>query len=113
EVINCVIKAFDTYTKNSSGNDVDVTVNFGEYASPSFEATVETVAKARPGKVIMSVEASVDEMYGDSKDEEWKAEEIKRLRIENGVMETQEPVISEFDDLGGATPTPDDYPQDE
>ena len=82
EVINCVIKAFDTYTKNSSGNDVDVTVNFGEYASPSFEATVETVAKARPGKVIMSVEASVDEMYGDSKDEEWKAEEIKRLRIE-------------------------------
>ena len=74
---------------------------------------METVAKARPGKVIMSVEASVDEMYGDSKDEEWKAEEIKRLRIENGVMETQEPVISEFDDLGGVTPTPDDYPQDE
>ena len=109
EVINCVIKAFDTYTKNSSGNDVDVTVNFGEYASPSFEATVETVAKARPGKVIMSVEASVDEMYGDSKDEEWKAEEIKRLRIENGVMETQEPVISEFDDLGGTIPTPEDY----
>ena len=109
EVINCVIKAFDTYTKNSSGNDVDVTVNFGEYASPSFEATVETVAKARPGKVIMSVEASVDEMYGDSKDEEWKAEEIKRLSIENGVMETQEPVISEFDDLGGTIPTPEDY----
>ena len=102
--------AFDTYTKNSSGNDVDVTVNFGEYASPSFEATVETVAKARPGKVIMSVEASVDEMYGDSKDEEWKAEEIKRLRIENGVMETQEPVISEFDDLGGTIPVSYTHP---
>ena len=43
------------------------------------------------------------------KDEEWKAEEIKRLRIENGVMETQEPVISEFDDLGGTIPTPEDY----
>lgn len=112
-LVNCAIKAYDEYTKHSSGDDVEVTVNFGEYASPSFEATVETVAKARPGKVIMSVEASVDEMYGDSKDEEWKAEEIKRLRIENGVMETQEPVISEFDDLGGKTPTPDDYPQDE
>ena len=57
----------------------------------------------------MSIEASVDEMYGDSKDDGWKAEEVKRLRVENGVMETQEPSISEFDDLEGKMPTEDDY----
>ena len=108
-LVNNVIKAYDEYTKQSSGDDVDVTVNFGEYASPSFEATVETVAKARPGKVIMSIEASVDEMYGDSKNDDWKAEEIKRLRVENGVMETQEPTINEFDELNGDVPAEDDY----
>jgi len=108
-LINSVIKAYDEYTKESSNEDVEISVDFGEYASPSFEATVETVAKARPGKVIMSIEASVDEMYGDSKDDSWKAEEVKRLRMENGVMETQEPMIGEFDDLGGTVPTQDDY----
>lgn len=108
-LINSVIKAYDEYTKESSNEDVEISVDFGEYASPSFEATVETVAKARPGKVIMSIEASVDEMYGDSRDDDWKAEEVKRLRMENGVMETQEPMIGEFDDLGETVPTQDDY----
>ncbi len=112
-VVNSVIKAYDEYTKKSSGEDIEVTADFGEYASPSFEATVETVAKARPGKVIMSIEASVDEMYGDSKDKAWKTEEVKRLRIENGVMEAQEPTINEFDDLDGIAPTQDDYKQDD
>ncbi len=112
-LLNSVIKAYDEYTKKSSGDDEEVTIDFGEYASPSFEATVETVSKARPGKVIMSIEASVDEMYGDSKDDDWKAEEVRRLRMENGFMETQEPTIGEFDDLGGTAPTQDDYKQDD
>ena len=29
---------------------------------------------------IMSIEASVDELYGDTKDDEWKQEEIARLK---------------------------------
>ena len=34
---------------------------------------------------IMSIEASVDELYGDTKDDEWKQEEIARLKAEQGI----------------------------
>ena len=47
----------------------------------------------------MSVEAAVDELYGDSKDEEWKKEEVQRIKQEQGVAEMQEPVIKNV--LGG------------
>lgn len=61
------------------------TVKFGEYANPSFEAVVETVSKAKTAG-IMSVEACVEEMYGDSKEQSWKDEEIARLKVEQGVI---------------------------
>ena len=67
---------------------------------------IETISKARPGMSVMSVEASVEELYGDSKDEEWKAEEVKRLKAEQGLVEKQLPVINEFD---GDIPTDEDY----
>ena len=54
--------------------DKDISTKFGEYANPSFESQVETISKAKSGG-IMSVEASVEELYGDTKDEEWKLEE--------------------------------------
>ncbi|MGM0238507.1 capsid protein [Enterococcus sp. AZ103] len=69
--------------------DVDVSIPFGEYANPSFESQVETVGKGKT-QGIMSIEAVVEELYGDSKDDEWKAEEVARLKNEQG--------IAEFDD---------------
>lgn len=39
----------------------------------------------------MSIEAQVEEMWGDSKDEAWKAEEVKRLKAEQGITEVEEP----------------------
>lgn len=74
--------------------DVKVTLPFGEYANPSFEAQVETLAKARPGTAMMSIEAQVEELYGDSKDDEWKQEEIERLKAEQGVAAMQDPSVS-------------------
>lgn len=71
--------------------EVKVTIPFGEYANPSFESQIETLAKARPGVAMMSIEAQVEELYGDSKDEEWKQEEIGRLKAEQGVMEMDDP----------------------
>ena len=70
-------------------------IPFGEYANPSFESQVETLAKARPGAAIMSVEAQVEELYGDSKDEAWKKEEVARLKAEQGIAEVEEPGISQ------------------
>lgn len=73
--------------------DVKVNISFGEYANPSFESQVETVSKGKQGG-IMSIEASVEELYGDSKDEQWKAEEVARLKAEQGITEVEEPAMN-------------------
>lgn len=100
-LINNVLKAYDAFLNKSIGEDVKVMVEFGEYANPSFEAVVETVSKAKSGG-IMSIEASVDELYGDSKDDDWKANEVKRLKEEQGITEMEEPIINNLD-IGGET----------
>ncbi len=78
---------------NNAVEVVDVSIPFGEYANPSFESQVETVAKGKQGG-IMSIEASVEELYGDSKDEEWKKEEVARLKAEQGIAEVEEPGVN-------------------
>ena len=77
-----------------SVEDVKVDIPFGEYANPSFESQVETMAKARPGVALMSVEAQVEELYGDSRDDQWKQEEIARLKAEQGIAEVEEPGVN-------------------
>jgi len=72
--------------------DVECEVGFGEYANPSFEAQVETVGKAATAQ-IMSIETQVSELYGDSKDDDWKAEEVSRIKNERGIAEMQEPSV--------------------
>lgn len=75
---------------------IEVSVNFGEYANPSFESQVETVSKARQGG-LMSVETSVEELYGDSKSDDWKAEEVQRIKEEQGIAGEEE--TSSLDDV--------------
>ncbi len=74
--------------------DIDVEVPFGEYANPSFESQVETIGKGRTQN-IMSIEACVDELYGDTKTEEWKSAEVSRIKSEMGVESISEPVFTE------------------
>lgn len=96
KVLPRVIQAhFDAYNilNKATLEEVKVDVNFGEYANPSFESQVETVSKAKTGG-IMSIEASVDELYGDSKDDEWKKEEVARLKAEQGIVEMEEPALN-------------------
>lgn len=92
-LVNNVLKALDVYNQKSIGTDIEVTIDFGEYANPSFEAVVETVSKAKTGG-LMSIEAAVDELYGDTKDDDWKAAEVKRLKEEQGITEIEEPSIA-------------------
>ena len=40
---------------------------------------------------MMSIEAQVEELYGDSKDKAWKQEEVDRLKAEQGIAEVNEP----------------------
>lgn len=83
---------------------VGVDVEFGEYANPSFESMVETVGKARV-QGIMSIEAVVDELYGDSRDQEWKDAEVRRLKAEHGIAEVEAPTVGI--DWGGVLAGPD------
>lgn len=93
-VINTVLKANAQMQKESIlPDDKDVSVKFGEYANPSFEAQIETISKGKTGG-IMSIEASVEELYGDSKTEEWKQEEIQRLKAEQGIVEEEIPALN-------------------
>ena len=96
EVISAAINAYYTMQQQPLAK-IEVEVPFGEYANPSFESTVETLAKARPGSAVMSVEAQVEEMWGDSKSEEWKSEEIERLKAEMGIAEAEEPAVAGAD----------------
>lgn len=71
----------------------EVTVTFQDYANPSFESQIETIGKGKM-QGILSIEACVEELYGDDRDQEWKDEEIRRLKTEQGLMETNEPAVS-------------------
>lgn len=90
KLVNAAIMAYDAFNGRAKpSSEIDVNVNFGEYASPSFEALVEVLTKAKTAN-LMSVETLVEELYGDSKDDEWKAEEVKRLKEELGIGEPLE-----------------------
>lgn len=89
KLIDTVFKAYNT-ARLAPLEDLDIDVTFGEYANPSFEAVVETLSNPNTP---MSIEAKVDEMWGDSKDDEWKAEEVKRIKEQQGIVTMDEPMI--------------------
>lgn len=72
----------------------EASITFGEYGAPDFDSRVETVAKARAAG-IMSDQAAVDELWGSSKEDDWKAAEVKRIQRERGIMEAEEPAVAE------------------
>lgn len=92
EVIQSCINAYNIL-HGQTIEEVEVEIPFGEYANPSFESQVETVSKGKQGG-IMSIEASVEELYGDSKDKDWKAEEVARLKAEQGIQNMKEPGVN-------------------
>ena len=98
-VVGMCINANNILHKQSI-EEVKVNIPFGEYANPSFESQVETVAKAKQGG-IMSIERCVEELYGDSLDEHCKEEEIARLKAEQGIQDLEEPAVNmELGDFG-------------
>lgn len=70
--------------------EVEVDVTFGEYANPSFEAVVETLSNPNTP---MSIEAKVDELWGDTKDDDWKKQEVARIKAQSGIITLEEPAL--------------------
>ena len=92
KLVEVCLKCYDLAQDKTAG-EYEVSVDFKEYANPSFEAIVETVSKARPGQNVMSIEKTVDTMYGDSMTKEEKETEVKRLKEESGIIQKEEPNI--------------------
>lgn len=107
ELVSAAINAYHILLKQPI-EEVKVDIPFGEYANPSFESQVETLAKARPGSPVMSIEAQVEELWGDNKEEEWKAEEVSRLKIELGVLEKDESSVAGYDGMEGVVNEPEE-----
>ena len=73
--------------------EYEVSAKFGEYAAPGFDSVVETVGKAKTYGV-MSIDKSIDEMYGDTLSDEEKQEEIARIKEEQGITMMDDPSVS-------------------
>ena len=93
DVINMVLKAKDSFENKTPREDVEIDVLFGEYSTPSFDAQIETISKATMNG-IMSLETAIDELYGDSKDDDWKKEELERINKDKGFEDMEEPAIN-------------------
>lgn len=93
QLVEVAILACHEAAGTTMTGEVKVDVTFGDYANPSFESQVETLSKARNGG-LMSTEAAVDELYGDTQSAEWKADEVKRIKQEGGVELMPEPAVN-------------------
>ena len=91
QLIRVILMAYDLMRGEAPGV-YNPSVGFGEYGAPSFDARVETVNQAAAAAT-MSIETQVDQMWGNSKDEEWKAAEVARIKALRGIEELSEPSI--------------------
>lgn len=101
-LVEVVLKTNDVLNNKTPG-EYEVSITFGEYASPSFDTVVDVVGKAK-SYGIMSIEKVVDELYGDTMTDEEKAIEIRLIKEQNGMMIAEEPkavdeVIEEDEDI--------------
>lgn len=92
QLVEVAIKAyFESLNQKAPEYTVDIT--FQNYANPSFESQIETVAKGRSAG-ILSLEACIDELYGDDRDDEWKTQELERLKAEQGLVDLDAPAVN-------------------
>lgn len=93
ELVDVALKTYDIMRKKKPG-EYKAAVKFGEYASPDFDSTVDTIGKAKQFGII-SIESSIEQLYGDTWTEEEKAEEVRRIKEEQGIAEMEEPKVDE------------------
>lgn len=92
KLIGALLKTYDIINGSEPQTYNDISVSFGEYGAPDFDSRVETVGKAATYG-IMSTESQVDELWGGSKDDEFKAVEVQRIKAEKGIMSASEPSV--------------------
>lgn len=93
QVVRTAINAYYRIT-DMQVPEYEVDITFQDYANPSFESQIETIGKGRQ-QGILSIEACVEELYGDDRSDEWKEEEVARLKAEQGLAEVPEPMVAD------------------
>lgn len=88
-VVSAMLMAYDVQRGRTVGV-YEPRVSFGEYGAPDFDSRVNTIGAAASAD-IMSVEAQVEELWGASKDDAWKEEEIGRILRQRGIETMEEP----------------------
>lgn len=96
-LIESILKTYDNMNGKTPAERGEITVSFGEYGAPDFDSRVETVGKASTYG-IMSVQTQVEELWGSSKDDEWKLAEVRRIMQEKGLTEGSPSAVG--DELG-------------
>lgn len=95
-LVDTTLKVYDNMLKRSPGEyEKDVSVSFGEYASPDFDSTVEVVGKAKTYG-IMSLEQAIEELYANTWTDEEKALEVKRIREGDKVIDEPAAWVDRF-----------------
>lgn len=85
QLVSAVLMTYDNMQSRAPGK-YDISVSFGEYGAPDFDSRVETIGKASTYG-IMSIETQVEELWGSSKEDEWKKAEVNRIMKEKGLAE--------------------------
>lgn len=88
KLVSAVLKTYDNMLSREVA-EYDVMVSFGEYGAPDFDSRVETIGKASSYGV-MSVETQVEELWGSSKDDDWKKSEVQRILSEKGLTDGED-----------------------
>ena len=89
ELVRAVMMTYDNMKGNVPGI-YEPSLTFGEYGAPDFDNRIESVSKAATSS-IMSIESQVDELWGNSKDDEWKQQEVARIKQLKGIETMEEP----------------------
>lgn len=86
-LVDTTLKVYDNMKKKSPGEyEENISVSFGEYASPDFGSVAEVVGQAK-SLGIMSLEQAIEELYGDTWTKEEKESEVKRIREGESVID--------------------------
>lgn len=89
KVVELALQAKQLYEQKTP-EKVVCNFEFGEYANPSFEAQVDSISRAASSS-IMSIESQVEALWGDTKDDTWKEDEVRRIKEQRGLIEMEEP----------------------
>lgn len=95
-LVDTTLKVYDNMKKKHPG-DYEVTISFGEYASPDFGSVVEVVGQAK-SYGIMSLEQAIEELYGDTWTDEEKALEVQRIKEGDAVIDEPAATIDGLED---------------